>query len=60
MAYRIQYFRDDVMVSDIAADKPLPDTREDAVKYMSLFRAEYALILDKGGEVIDRLKCSAE
>jgi hypothetical protein len=60
MAYRIQYFRDDVMVGDIAADKPLPDTREDAVKYMVLLNAEYALIVDESGEMIDRLKRTAD
>lgn len=60
MAYRIQYFRGDIKLGDIAADKPLPDTREDAVKYMRLFKAEYALIVDGSGEVIDRLKRTAE
>jgi hypothetical protein len=60
MAYRIRYFRDEVMVGDIAADKPLPDAREDAVKYMGLLEAEYALIVDNSGEIIDRLKRSAE
>ena len=60
MAYRIRYFCDDVLVGDIAADKPLPEAREDAVEYMGLLKAEYALIVDENGEIIDRLKCTAE
>jgi hypothetical protein len=60
MAYRIQYFRHEVKVGDIAAHKPLPDTREDAVKYMRLFKAEYALIVDGSGAIVERLKRTAE
>jgi hypothetical protein len=59
MIYRIRYFRDDVKMGDIATNKRLPDTREAAVKYMALFNADYALIVDEGSQLIDPLKRSA-
>ena len=60
MAYRIQLFRGDIKVADLASDQPLPDTREDAVDACDLFKAEYALILDENGQLVDRLKRSAQ
>jgi hypothetical protein len=59
MAYRIRLFRGDLKLADLASDKPLPDTREDAVDAIDLFKADYALILDDTGQLIDRLKRSA-
>ena len=59
MAYRIQLFRGDIKMADLASNRPLADTREDAVDAIDLFKAEYALILDADGQMIDRLKRSA-
>jgi hypothetical protein len=59
MAYRIQLFRGDIKMADLASNRPLADTREDAVDAIDLFNAEYALILDGDGQLIDRLKRSA-
>jgi hypothetical protein len=59
MGYRIQYFRDDLKTGDIASDKPLAETRENAVDWMALFGADYALILGENGQLVDRLKRSA-
>ena len=59
MAYRIQLFRGDIKMADLASDRPLADTREDAVDAIDLFKADYALILDGDGQLIDRLKRSA-
>jgi hypothetical protein len=33
---------------------------QDAIKYMGLLKAEYASIVDESGEIIDRLKRTAE
>jgi hypothetical protein len=60
MAYRIQLYRGDIKVADLASDRPLPDTRQDAVDACDLFNAEYALILDEDGQMVDRLKRSAQ
>jgi hypothetical protein len=59
MAYRIQFFRDDLKTGDIASDKSLAETRENAVDWMDLFGADYALIVDEDGQLVDRLKRSA-
>ena len=59
MTYRIQLYRGEIKVADLASDRPLGDTREDAVDACSLFKADYALILDENGQLIDRLKRSA-
>jgi hypothetical protein len=59
MVYRIQLFLGDLKLADLASDGPLADTRADAVDSIDLFKAEYALILDGDGQLIDRLKRSA-
>ena len=59
MAYRIQLFRGDLKMADLASNRPLADTREDAVDAIDLFNADYTLILDGDGQLIDRLKRSA-
>jgi hypothetical protein len=59
MIYRIQLFRGDIKIADLASNRPLADTREDAVDAIDMFKAEYALILDGDGQLIDRLKRSA-
>jgi hypothetical protein len=59
MGYRIQVFRADLKMGDIASDGPLPDTREDALDAISLFKGDYALIVDDTGQLVDRLKRSA-
>jgi hypothetical protein len=59
MAYRIQVFQGDNKLLDLASNMPLADTREDAVEAITLLQAEYALILDTDGQLIDRLKRSA-
>jgi len=46
VAYRIQLSLDDIKMADLASDRPLADTREDAVDAIDLFKADYALILD--------------
>jgi hypothetical protein len=58
--YRIQYFRDDIKIGDIASDKSLAETLENAIDLMQLFAADYALIVDEDGQLVDRLKRSAE
>ena len=58
MAYRIQVLRNDALVASIPSDGPLPDTRERAVEVIELFKADYALILDANGVMVDRLKRS--
>ncbi|MBA2588511.1 MAG: hypothetical protein H0U98_07790 [Alphaproteobacteria bacterium] len=60
MGYRIQVFQsDDNKLLDLASNVPLADTREDAVEAITMLKAEYALILDTDGQLIDRLKRSA-
>jgi len=59
MGYRIHFFRDDRSMGNIAAEKPLPETLEDAVDLMPLFKADHALILDEVGHLVERIKCSA-
>ncbi len=59
MVYRIRYFQRDVKMGDIASDKSLAETREDAVDQMDLFAADYALIVDHAGQVIERVLRSA-
>ena len=60
MTYRIQYFRDDLKIGDIASDKSLAETLENAVDLMDLFGAEYALIVDEDGQLVDRVKRSSK
>ncbi len=55
MVYRIRYFRKDVMMGDIASDKPLAGTRQEAVEQMDLFGADCALIVDHAERVVDRV-----
>jgi hypothetical protein len=59
MLYRIQLFRGDIKMADLASNRSLADTREDAVDAIDMFKAEYALILDGEGQLVDRLKRSA-
>jgi hypothetical protein len=59
MAYRIRYFRGDIKMGDIASDKSLVETREVAVEQMDFFRADYALIVDGDGNLVERVKRSA-
>jgi hypothetical protein len=59
MAYRIQIYRDERMLLDLASNRPLPDTREEAVDAVDMLKADYALILDANFHVIERMKCSA-
>jgi hypothetical protein len=60
MGYRIQVFQsDDNKLLDLASNVPLADTREDAVEAITMLKAEYALILDTDGQLIDRLKRNA-
>ena len=59
MAYRIQVFQGDRKLLDLASNSPLPDAREEAVKAVDMLKADYALIVDASGAVIDRLKRSA-
>ena len=49
MGYRIQIFQDDRKLLDLASNKPLPDTRAEAVDAVDLLKADYALILDTDG-----------
>jgi hypothetical protein len=59
MAYRIQLFRTDLKLADLASNRPLPDAREEAVNFIDMFDADYALIVDGAGQLIDRMKRSA-
>ncbi len=59
MVYRIQVFLGEQKLVDLASDKPLADTREDAVDAVNLFHGEYVLIVDEAGQLIDRMKRSA-
>ncbi len=59
MVYRIRYFQEEVKMGDIASEKSLAETRAEAFEQMDLFRADYALIVDPAGEVIERVYRSA-
>jgi hypothetical protein len=59
MAYRIQIFLGDRKVVDLASNRPLSDTREEALDAMTMLNGDYALILDEAGQLIDRMKRSA-
>jgi hypothetical protein len=51
--------RNDAVVASIPSDGPLPEAREQALDAINLFRADYALILDASGVMVDRIKRSA-
>jgi hypothetical protein len=55
MTYRIQLFRDDLRTGDIPSDGLLADTRQDTMDAIDLFKADYALILDDAGQVVERI-----
>jgi hypothetical protein len=60
VTYRIQYFRGDIKIGDIASDKSLAETLENAIDLMDLFAADYALIVDADGQLVDRVKRSTQ
>ncbi len=59
MAYRIQVFRGDQKMLDLASNRSLPETREEALDAMTLLNGDYTLIVDEAEQVIERMKRSA-
>ena len=59
MGYRIQIFQGEKKLLDLASNMHIGDARQEAVETMAMLGADYALILDTDGQLVDRLKRSA-
>ena len=59
MGYRIQFLKDDRKMGDVASEKSLPETLEDAVDLMPLFYSDHALIVDEAGHSVEMMMKSA-
>ena len=58
MNYRIQIFRAELRLLDLACNRSLSEAREEAVAAVDMLNGDYALILDIFGRQLDRLKRS--
>jgi hypothetical protein len=59
MTYRIQIFQANRKLLELTSNRPLPDTKEEAVDAIDMLKGDYALILDADFQVVDRMKRSA-
>jgi hypothetical protein len=56
MAFQIQYFRAGRLWAETALEKPMVETREFAIRGLDRHSAEYAVIKDDNGNLIETVK----